>query len=241
MRNSVELLLEPADEDENLRRSKSALLRFMGIGDSHYLSVSPNSEIFCAALLVCSAENQAGLERLRDAWLTAVECGHSPKTQIENTNVSQASRRESNSVRVSSSIDRKSPSAVGEKKNESSVEIKSTLDVSDQSHDSPSGNYLCTFQLAAEALQLNIGIGKNVKKVARTMLRSMIQQLPTSSNTDLTVTRRGTRQEKEASLQRAVALRYAQRQREILEINVEALARPRDVKKVKKRRRSCTT
>ena len=241
VRNSVELLLEPADEDENLRRSKSALLRFMGIGDSHYLSVSPNSEIFCAALLVCSAENQAGLERLRDAWLTAVECGHSPKTQIENTNVSQASRRESNSVRVSSSIDRKSPSAVGEKKNESSVEIKSTLDVSDQSHDSPSGNYLCTFQLAAEALQLNIGIGKNVKRVARTMLRSMIQQLPIPSNTDLTVTRRGTRQEKEASLQRAVALRYAQRQREILEINVEALARPRDVKKVKKRRRSCTT
>ena len=55
------------------------------------------------------------------------------------------------------------PSAVGEKKSESSVEIKSPLDVSDQSHDPPSGNYLCTFQLAAQALQLNIGIGKNVK------------------------------------------------------------------------------
>ena len=240
MCNSVELLLVPADEDENLRQSKSALLRFMGVGDSHYLSVSPNPEILCAALLVCSAEDQAGLERLRDAWLTTVKHGHSP-TQIENTNASQASRRESNSVGASSSIDRKSPPAVGEKKNESSFEKESVLDFSDQSHDAPSGNYLCTFQLAAEALQLNIGIRKNVKKVARTMLRSMIQQLPTPSNTDLTVTRRGTRPEKEASLQRTVALRYAQRQREILEINVEALARPRDVKKVKKRRRSCTT
>ena len=115
------------------------------------------------------------------------------------------------------------------------------LDVSDQILDAPSRNYLCTFQLAAAALQLNIGSSKNAKKVARTMLRSMIQQLPTSSNTDLTVTRRGTRQEKEASLQRAVALRYAQRQREILEKNVEALARPRNIKKIEKRKRSCTT
>jgi hypothetical protein len=242
MCNSVELLLEPADEDENLRRSKTALLRLMGVGDSHYLSVSPNSEIFCVALLVCSAENQAGLERLRDAWLTAVEFSNSPESQVDNTNASQASRRELNSFGASSSIDRKFPSAVGkQKKIESSLEIESMLDVSDQILDAPSRNYLCTFQLAAAALQLNIGSSKNAKKVARTMLRSLIQQLPMPSNTDLIVTRRGTRLEKEASLQRAVALRYAQRQREILEKNVEALARPRNIKKIEKRKRSCTT
>ena len=236
MCNSVELLLEPADEDDNLRQSKSALLRFMGIGDSHYLSVSPNPEILCAALLVCSAEDRAGLERLREAWLTAVECGHSPKTRVENRSVSQASRRESNSVGASSTIGRKPPSAAGKKMNDRSFQIASVPDASDQSNDAPSGNFLCTFQLAAEALQLNVGICKKVKKVARTMLRSMIQKLPTPTNTDLTVTRRGTRLEKEVSLQRTVAVRYAQRQRDILEINVEALARPRDGKKVKRQR-----
>lgn len=234
----VELLLEPADEDENLRRRKLALLRFMGVGDSHYLSMVPNPEILCVALLVCSAENEAEVETLRTAWLTAVETYPSFERQVEDTTeVLQANRTDSSSCGAVSSDDRNYPSAEGKK--DSFVESEDMFKNSAQSHDASSGIHLCTFQLAAKTLQLNRGISKNIKKVARTMLRSMVQQLPIPSSNDADIEiciRLGTRLEREASLQRAVASLYAVRQREILEKNVEALVRRLASETMKKRK-----
>ena len=237
--HSVELLLEPADEDENLRRSKFALLRFMGVGDSHYLSMVPNPEILCVALSVCSAENEAEVETLRTAWLTAVK-NCSSERQIEDPEVLQANRTDLSSCgAVMRSDDR--TSAEGKKKKNSSVESETMFQNPAESHDTSSGIHFCTFQLAAKTLQLNRGVSMNIKKVARTMLRSMVQQLPIPSSDDVDIEkyiRLGTRLEREASLQRAVALRYVVRQREILEKNVEALVRRHDTKALKKRPRS---
>jgi len=87
----VEMLLEPADNDNELRRRKKMLLRAAGLGEAHYLTLPPAPARLCAALAVCGAENDAVLQVIEAAisevlvphaapatFVIANDCSHAP-------------------------------------------------------------------------------------------------------------------------------------------------------------------
>lgn len=77
--HAVEMLLEPADEDNELRQLKKDLLRDAGLGEAHYLTLPPSPERLCLALAVCGAESASAIEVIRAA-LSEKSCVHSSTT-----------------------------------------------------------------------------------------------------------------------------------------------------------------
>lgn len=76
--------LEPTGEDVSLAKVKYELLRMMGVGNTHYITLSTSPSKFCVALAVYCAETQSELDAVKAEWLKGVKPTESDFTCVGN-------------------------------------------------------------------------------------------------------------------------------------------------------------
>ena len=76
--------LEPTGEDVSLAKIKYELLRMMGVGNTHYITLSTSPSKFCVALAVYCAETQSELDAVKAEWLKGVKPTESDFTCVGN-------------------------------------------------------------------------------------------------------------------------------------------------------------
>ena len=76
--------LEPTGEDVSLAEVKYELLRMMGVGNTHYITLSTSPSKFCVALAVYRAETQSELDAVKAEWLKGVKPTESDFTCVGN-------------------------------------------------------------------------------------------------------------------------------------------------------------
>jgi hypothetical protein len=237
--HAVEILLEPADEDSELRRRKKDLLYDAGLGEAHYLTLPPSPARLCVALAVCGAESLSTIEVIRAALsetsgarstgtpsVAVNRCGTGGPTAGSTENIHLPGLVEDGSLAFS----------------KPSLSFPTTTRQRQEDHfnlelvgDGPPAISTC---FTLKVMTSNAGMYKRARKAARTLLRRMLGLLPKGADTE-SLWEHARDETKRGNQQRAGAFVYLAQHRATVEICLEALTPAVDYSSAggKKRRR----
>ena len=231
--NAVEMLLEPADEDNELRRRKTILLRAAGLGEAHYLTLPPAPARLCVALAVCGAENDAVLQVI-EAALSEVLVPHAaPATFVIADDCSHAPSGGSiGRIYAPESLDHGSSVA-------DTLEPWSPAYMHDDNRIPREAGGVAPAAITCFALKVMSeygGMCKRAGKAARTLLRRMLGLLPKDADMELLWVK-AREANTQGDCQRAGAFGYIAQHRVIIESWLEALTPPPMILRGRKKRR----
>jgi hypothetical protein len=221
--NAVEILMEPADEDDELRRRKKALLHDVGLGEAHYLTLPPAPGRLCAALAVCGAESYATLEVVQAALIHTF--GKHPTANV-TTSIKVDECNTGNPTGGSGErICMPMPGHGEEGSSASHIPLATT----GQHNDSRVELNAAPATGASPMLQLstnNVGVCRRARKAARTLLRRLLGHLPKGTADAASLWEQARHESALGNEQRASALVYLAQHRATIESWLEALTTP---------------
>ena len=181
--HAVEILLEPADEEIELRREKKNVLRDLGLGEAHYLTLPPSPARLCAALAVCGGETISSVVKTRSALLgTSAVHVTTARTSVVDEVCAMGSLSDVNTERTHMSRHVKEDALLFP---ETSLSFPTVTTSCQRKEDNatPIVESVHT-SFTRKVMTSNAGTYKRARKAARTLLRQMLGLLPRGLDTE---------------------------------------------------------